>query len=130
MKAGLLFAAILVAINGYAQDTLPKNYLQDTATISERLKLKNNAFCSCLNKVYPGLDDKLNDGSAAAYFETSAYGLEAFERVDSLAASFAAKPVKSKYDRKLGILKCLDFYNSQELEDLVNEIVTDKVSVH
>lgn len=111
-------------ITGCSNKLKQTTKLKGAAVEAQRLKLKNSAFCSCLNTVYPGLEQNLNDGSAAGYFETSAYGIEAFEIVDSLAGTFAAKELKSKYNRTLGIHKCLDFYNSKELEKLIHELDT------
>jgi len=92
---------------------------------AEKTKLKNSAFCICLNKVYPGYNEKLNDGSAAGYFETSAYNIEAFEKLDSLVKVFISINYRSKYERNLGIQKCLDFYNSQDLSILINKLDVD-----
>jgi len=88
----------------------------------ERLRLKNYAFCMCLNRTYPKIDSITNDGSPAGYFELSAYGIPAFEVIDSLAVAYSRKPYKSKYNRNLGMMKCLDFYNSKELESAIVEL--------
>ena len=126
MRNILLIVFLLVVINGCAQTTKKTGQNKiETLVNEEKTKLKNSAFCSCLNKVYPGYDDKLNDGSAAGYFETSAYNVEAFEKVDSLAGTFASKNFKSKYNRNLGIQKCLEFYNSKELEMLTSSLEGD-----
>ncbi len=51
----------------------------------EQVKLKNFAFCSCLIHCYPNDTTILKDGSWWGYFETSGYGGDAFEGIDSLA---------------------------------------------
>ena len=76
----------------------------------------------CLNRTYPKIDSITNDGSPAGYFELSAYGIPAFEVLDSLAFAYSKKPYKSKYNRNFGMMKCLDFYNSKELENAIVEL--------
>ena len=91
--------------------------------LQERRKLKNLTFCNCLNKSIPEQSDFLiEDGSTSGYFETSAYDLIAIERIDSLAAVFSKKKYESVGNKTLSIMKCLDFYNSNELAQLVLEM--------
>jgi hypothetical protein len=123
MKNTLVIVLLLTVITSCAQVTKKNdNNALESLVIAERIKAKNSAFCSCLNKVYPGYDEKLNDGSAAGYFEMSAYNIEVFEKLDSIASVFASKEYKSKYNKNLGIQKCLDFYNSKELETFIKRL--------
>lgn len=93
---------------------------------AEKLKLRNSAFCMCLSKIYPDYDTSLNDGSAAGYFETSAYGIDVFEKLDeSILAYLTERKYKSKDNRNLGIQRCLDFYNSRELNAMIEKFDTD-----
>ncbi len=100
---------------------------------NERIKLKNYAFCSCLSKNYPNDSLFIKDGSAAAYFELSAYNIEVFEIIDSLTKLYSTKNLPSKYNRPLVIMQCLDFYNSNELKKLIIkldiEIDTSKLPI-
>ena len=54
--------------------------------------------------------------------EIGAHDLEAFEAVDRAAAVYAKKDYPSKHGRALAVMKCLDFYNSPQLEELVRSL--------
>jgi hypothetical protein len=91
----------------------------------ERLNLKNYAFCQCLKHVYENQQDSLFevDGSISAYVDIGAHYLYVYERIDSIAKVFSQKIYKSKDNKhKLGMMKCLDFYNSQTLDSLVIQL--------
>jgi hypothetical protein len=90
----------------------------------ERVKLKNYAFCQCLRHVYIDQDSLfLIDGSIGGYFETGAYGLHVYDIIDSVAFIFSQKKYLSKDNKcKLGLMKCLDFYNSLYLDSLVKKL--------
>lgn len=87
----------------------------------EKLKLKNYAFCKCLQNVYDGDSLFIKDGSSSGYFETGAYYIDVYDSVDSIAKIFSLKVYKSYGNYSLGIMKCLDFYNSKELEELIEK---------
>ena len=111
--------------------TLTKAFSQDTTEVVRdyiETDLRNYAFCKCLEHspdsvaLKSFLHDK--DGSAAGYFNVLPIGYEEFFMLDSLAS---AKPREvfypSKYNSTLTLMKCLDFYNGQELRDSVRAIV-------
>jgi hypothetical protein len=87
-----------------------------------RLKLKNFAFCACLSRSYPKDSTLFYDGTEAGYFELSAYGFSAFNRIDSLSTIASAVHYSSKHDRPLALMKCLDFYNSQGLDSFIRKL--------
>lgn len=109
--------------------TLTKAFSQDTTEVVRdyiETDLRNYAFCRCL-KHSPdsvALEEFFKDGSAAGYFNVLPIGYEEFFMLDSLAS---AKPREvfypSKYNSTLTLMKCLDFYNGQELRDSVRAIV-------
>lgn len=111
--------------------TLTNSYSQDTTEVVRdyiETDLRNYAFCKCLKHspdsvaLKSFLHDK--DGSVAGYFEVLPIGYEDFFMLDSLAS---AKPREvfypSKYNSTFTLMKCLDFYNGQELRDSVRAIV-------
>lgn len=111
--------------------TLTNSYSQDTTEVVRdytETALRDYAFCKCLEHspdsvaLKSFLHDK--DGSAAGYFNVLPIGYEEFFMLDSLAS---AKPREvfypSKYNSTLTLMKCLDFYNGQELRDSVRAIV-------
>lgn len=110
--------------------TLTKAFSQDTTDVLRdyiETDLRNYAFCRCL-ELSPdsvALEEFFTkDGSAAGYFNVLPIGYEEFFMLDSLAS---AKPREvfypSKYNSTLTLMKCLDFYNGQELRDSVRAIV-------
>ncbi|WMJ74180.1 hypothetical protein RCC89_13535 [Cytophagaceae bacterium ABcell3] len=106
-------------------NTKSSSLKEDTAKklTEEQLKLKNDAFCACLAKTSPEMEEAFTkDGSAAGYLETSSYSIDAFTTVFEAAGHWAAKDYPSKNSKTLGAMKCLDFYNSQELEELINSL--------
>lgn len=111
--------------------TLTNSYSQDTTEVVRdytETALRDYAFCKCLEHspdsvaLKSFLHDK--DRSAAGYFNVLPIGYEEFFMLDSLAS---AKPREvfypSKYNSTLTLMKCLDFYNGQELRDSVRAIV-------
>lgn len=112
----LTIFGILIGMVCYAQDP-------DSITIENRLRLRDYAFCKCLwytaqenTKIK---EDSLlftkyfiEDGSTSAYFLASRYSLDTYEAIDSIAEIYSRKIYKSHEGETLGIMKCLDFYNS------------------
>ena len=88
----------------------------------ERRNLKNYAFCQCLRYSLKSDSLLIKDGSSAGYFEVGAYKVNAFEMIDSISKAISNKIYKSKEGKPLAIMKCLDFYNSKELDTLVNSL--------
>jgi hypothetical protein len=116
MKKSFLLLLSLIAICCPAQN-INKEQLQ-----KERQNLKNYAFCQCLANVYKDQQDSLFkiDGSISSYFDAGAYGLSVYDTIDSVAKIFSKKIYRSKDNLyTLGIMKCLDFYNSAILDSLV-----------
>jgi hypothetical protein len=87
----------------------------------ERLKLKNYAFCTCLINNYPKDSVLAKDGTATGYFELSAYNIEVFDSVNNYSKTFTKQNYRSKYNRPLVMMKCIDFYNSKELNDYISK---------
>lgn len=78
------------------------------------------AFCSCLHKEYPKYDSLLKDGSAAGFFEKSNHSVDVIYKIkELLIVYFSEKQYQSKHNMNLGIMKCLDFYESKELEEFI-----------
>jgi hypothetical protein len=89
----------------------------------ERIRLKNLAFCNCLQKSLQADSILVADGTAAAYVELGAYGIDAYIKVGEYAESYANQThYNSKNHRSLALMKCLDFYNSLELDSLVRTL--------
>ncbi|WP_144817770.1 T6SS amidase immunity protein Tai4 family protein [Enterobacter sp. DE0047] len=82
--------------------------------------LKNYALSTCLAQGYQAEEVK-KDASAAArgYVEFGDYSLEAHTAVEKLGKTFLAKTYGSQAGVPMTMAKCIDFYHSKELADLV-----------
>lgn len=123
----LLLGSLLMG--ACTQDTASEEKSQKAHGLEqERLKLKNAAFCACMGQgsvlMKKAMED---DGSVAAYVENSDYGMEAFDAVFKAASGYADTVYNSKYNRSLTVMKCLDFYHSRALQDLVEKYDSDLV---
>ena len=111
--------------------TLTKAFSQDTTEVVRdytETALRDYAFCKCLEHspdsvaLKSFLHDK--DRSAAGYFEVLPIDYDDFFMLDSLASAKPREVIyQSKYNSTLTLMKCLDFYNCQELRDSVRAIV-------
>jgi hypothetical protein len=117
------FGLMFCVLHTYGQKL---NSMPDSIIVNlEKQKLKNYAFCACLHRFNSKYDEYLNDGSAAGYFETSNYSITAFEKLDSFVLNFNFRKYESKYEESLIIMKCLDFYNSEQLENGIKKITKE-----
>lgn len=91
---------------------------------TEQRRLMNAAFCYCLLACDSTFESILTeDGSLAGYIETSQFNFDDFEAVDLEAHDYLAEnPVTSKHGDKLCVMRCMDFYNSDELADRVSSL--------
>lgn len=92
---------------------------QPKAANSAVQQLKNYALSTCIADGGLG-DDTAKDAAAAArgYLEFGDLPLEAHTEATLLGRQFLAREYKSSSGAKMVIMKCIDFYNSPELEKL------------
>ena len=86
----------------------------------EAVFLKRWALARCLAiaaKEGPFAEDAA--ATAGAYLEKSAAGIEAFEAMDGLAKAFLARTLAGEAPVAFDTMKCLDLYDSPELDGLV-----------
>jgi hypothetical protein len=119
MKRIILLFMIFLSLKCFAQVA---DKITNERLIDERIKLKNYAFCQCLRHLSKSDSLLIKDGSAASYFETGAYNIYAYEMIDSITKNINLKSYKSKEGKTLIIMKCLDFYNSKELDKIIEEL--------
>ncbi len=83
---------------------------------------KNYALSTC---IADGFDSKevVAEAAAAArgYLEIGEYPLEAHTEATLLGRRYLKKEYKSKSGSKLTLMKCIDFYHSQVLEELAKK---------
>ncbi|WP_024559632.1 T6SS amidase immunity protein Tai4 family protein [Franconibacter pulveris] len=84
--------------------------------------LKNYALSTCLAQGYQA-DEVKKDASAAArgYLEFGDYSLEAHTAVEKLGKTFLEKKYGSQAGVPMTMAKCIDFYHSKELSDLIKK---------
>ena len=84
--------------------------------------LKNFALSACIADGYKS-DEVIKDSKAAAggYLELSSLPYEAYEEAALLGRKFLAKEYQSISGEKLTLMKCIDFFHSQELEQLAKK---------
>jgi len=122
----IVFVTLCLNASCFGQELTPEELS------AERLKLKNYALCECLFYVYKEYDSLwIRDGSTAGYFETSHYAIDVYETVRTRAEAVNREVYKSYDNSPLGLMKCLDFYNSRELDSLIksfdSEIIVENV---
>ena len=67
----------------------------------------------------------INDGSVSAYFQNGKYQIEAYDKIDSMSRRVSKRIYKNIGNHNLGMMKCLDYYNSSELQKLVISLNRD-----
>jgi hypothetical protein len=95
------------------------NPLKTSLLKEDREKLRKLGLCICLYKSNPNSDFWKNEGSASGYVEMSNIPIDAIRAVEILATEFSKKKLSSYADKELTLMKCLDFYHSNELDSLV-----------
>jgi len=117
-KVIMLLAITFISSIAFAQINLK--------IIQERNKLKKWAFCDYLSRSYKEYASLfISDGSAVGYFETGAYGISVYPKIDSLVIQqikLNEKKYKSKRGRRLVLMAALDFYDSKILEETINKL--------
>lgn len=106
-------------------DTWTLNPSKTSQLKDDRQKLKNIGLCSCLYATNPNSDFWKNEGSGNGYVQTSNISIDAIELVGQKANEFSKKKYLSYENMDLTIMKCLDFYNSRELDSLVHVLVRE-----
>lgn len=90
-----------------------------TARYSQKDLLKNWALSRCLASVYadPAVKGDAN-ATASAYLEFGHQPMAAYEALDALAGSYARRKLTGSVPSHFNTMKCIDLYNSRELDAL------------
>lgn len=86
--------------------------------------LKKWALARCLAKAggdTPAGDDAAK--TAAAYLEMGSAGMEVYEKIEALAGSYLAREYSGSVKSSYNTMKCLELFESQELEKLARDAV-------
>lgn len=89
--------------------------------------LKNYALCTCIADGFES-SEVIKDSAAGArgYHEFGDLPLEAHTEATLLGRKFLEKEYKSITGEKLILMKCIDFYNSKELDELAKKYQNKK----
>jgi len=120
----LIVTLVLGGSVGFSQELPPERIAL------ERQWLKQSAFCNCLYSVYMEYDSAwLTDGTASGLLDVGSYALDVYPLISVYAKAYAERtyaddgsPYSGPGGEKLGIKKCLDFYNSAALDSFVAEL--------
>lgn len=95
---------------------------KNTSKYSPKEFFKNYALSTCIADGFES-KDVVSEAAAAArgYLELGEYPLDAHTEATILGRQFLRKEFKSKSGAKLTLMKCIDFYHSQELEELAKK---------
>jgi len=112
--AKVSFLAIVVSGSVIAQD-INKRY-------SPLEYFKNYALSTCIADGYKS-DEVIKDSSAAArgYLELGSLPLEAHTKATLLGRKYLQKEYKSISGEPLTLMKCIDFYHSEDLDRLAKK---------
>jgi hypothetical protein len=93
-----------------------------TARYSQKDMLKNWALSRCLASVYadPAVKSDAN-ATAAAYLEFGHQPMAAYEALDALVDSYAKRKLSGSVPSHFNTMKCIDLYNSKELDVLAGK---------
>ena len=122
MKFTIIIIA-LISMNALCYSQIKKGLSFEEQIKDQRLKLRNDAFCQCMWRVDTSTLS-LNDASAAGYKAYMAYDEDLISDLKEFTSNWIIKNEKnyrSYDDSPLTTMKCLDFYNSEELKKFAIE---------
>ena len=119
---GIAASAILVAlllVDAKVVDAMAANARVE---YSSSQYLKNFALSACIAQAYKS-DEVVKDSRAAAdgYLQLGSFPFEAYEEAASLSKKFLEKKYLSFTGDELTLMKCIDLFNSKELDRLAKK---------
>ncbi len=87
---------------------------------SQKTLLKNWAMCRCLAKAYgPGMPAEDAEATASAYLELGKAPIEAYDKLAKLVERYLSVPYSGSVKSNYNTMKCINLYNSKDLERAV-----------
>jgi hypothetical protein len=117
--AAIAFLVALLLVDAKVVDAMAANARVE---YSASQYLKNFALSACIAQAYKS-DEVVKDSRAAAdgYLQLGSFPYEAHEEAAALARKFLAKDYQSYSGAKLVLMKCIDLFNSKELDRLAKK---------
>ncbi|MGC1352227.1 MAG: T6SS amidase immunity protein Tai4 family protein [Xanthobacteraceae bacterium] len=84
--------------------------------------LKNFALSVCISDGYKS-DEVVKDSlhAAGGYLELGGFPIEAYDEAAALGKTFLAKNYESMQGGQITLMKCIDFFHSKELDQLIKK---------
>ncbi len=99
---------------------------QETKQYSANEYFKNYALSTCISDGFQETEVRADAAAAArGYLELGDFPLEAHTEAALLGRQYLKKEYKSNSESNLTIMKCIDFYHSIELENIVKKYAND-----
>jgi Type VI secretion system (T6SS), amidase immunity protein len=118
MRSSILFIMWLCACLNQAQAQ------SQTAKYDQKTLLKNWTLSICLAQVAQDPATAHDAGvTASAYFEFSDQGLETFDELKKLVGKYKNLKYSGSVPSEFNTMKCIDFYQSKELDAMVKRMV-------
>jgi len=137
MKANILLLLSICLLTSCIAKVNSSDYTnkkQDSLE-KELLQLKNQAFCNCFNQAMRKVGAKLMPADGSSYIQISDLVLKYSH--DKHLKYIIEKWNKKDYssyseDNKLYLMRCLDFYNSKDLELYIDSVrqIESNATVH
>lgn len=123
LKKTVFELIILMFIIIYNVNCISSKTLQSTTDADECLNIKNFAFSFCLSYCYEETSKISRDARAVGsfYLQTGTSEQELYEKVDKLAKKYSKMHIATKDDIDFSLAKCLELYNSKELDSLIKK---------
>lgn len=113
-----VFTFFIVGCNAQNVDNRSKD--------DEKKMFKKYVLCQCLYKAIPIKDTLLaKEGSAGMYAQMGNYDIEYYEKAIDFVNDYlknADRKYKSSIDAKLAIAKCIELYESEELDKFIEDL--------
>ena len=106
---------------------------EDKKENKELINVKKFVFCNCLYETLPEKEKiKTEEGSSSHFLQSSNLPLEVFtESLDFLKKYLknTEKDYINFYEKpNVGIVRCLDFYESKELDSFIKKVISEKTN--
>jgi hypothetical protein len=112
---------------GMTQNALAQGQTYPVYTYSQKTLLKDWALSRCLGRV--AADAKSRDdayATASAYLEFGKQGAEEYDAITALVEKYVSKPYGGSIKSDFNTMKCIDLFQSKELDQFVNKVTRSK----
>jgi len=125
----MLCIGLLVFSCGASAQSKPSTEAQSSPidTYSQKTLLKDWALSRCLARI--ATDDKFRDDAyvtASAYLQFGEQGKEEYDTITALVEKYVSKHYSGSIKSDFNTMKCIDLFQSAELNQYVNKVTRPK----